>query len=179
MRRLFIVICALAAMWVGLTRGAMEGLIPTRQRNIIYVHVPSSITAQAACCPAGALRWLCWPAVVNDGSSPPPRRRWAWSLPLCLTSPHDLVAPEWGRGGRRRPSPLGGNPWFLCCDAYPAVFAAGFAQRRLLSAVFAVIAFLDVPMVIYSVSWPTSIGRTSATSLAARRIFSTWSPRAC
>ncbi|HPD48071.1 MAG TPA: cytochrome c biogenesis protein CcsA [Anaerohalosphaeraceae bacterium] len=170
MRRLFIVIAFVlfvAAMWVGLTRGAMEGPAANPDspvRNIIYVHVPSSITA-LGCFVVLLVAAL---AVLAGG------RPW-WDHLAAATAEVGLVfatvlnltgmiwsRAEWGPWWTPSPRLLSAAIlWFL----YVVMLILrsslpGSPQRRArICAVFAVIAFLDVPMVIYSARFMADIHR--------------------
>ncbi len=196
MRRFLIIITFLlliAALWLALTKGAIEGPPANPDspvRNIIYAHVPSSISALLCFCVllVAAIPVLAAAAIQNLRQ----QRKWRllvaaisalatrcekWDRLATATAEVGLVfatvlnltgmiwsRAEWGLWWTASPRLVSAAVlWFL----YVVLLILrsslpGAPQRRArICAVFAIIAFLDVPMVIVSARFLPDIHRAS------------------
>jgi len=170
MRRLLIVITLvlfMAAMWIGLTKGAMEGPSANPDspvRNIIYAHVPSSICSL-----------VCFVVLLVAAVAVLATDRQGWDQLAAATAEVGLVfatvlnltgmiwsRAEWGPWWTPSPRLVSAAIlWFL----YVVLLILrsslpGSHQRRArICAVFAILAFLDVPMVIISARFMPDIHR--------------------
>jgi len=172
MRRVLIVVtCILlvAGMWLALSRGAIEGPPANPDspvRNILYAHVPSSITA---------LLCFCVLLVASIGVLATGRKDWdqlaaaAGAVGLVFATVLNLTGmiwscAEWGIWWTASPRLVSAAVlWFLYV-VYLILRSSlpGSGQRRArIAAVFGIIAFLDVPMVIISARFLPDIHRAS------------------
>ncbi|MBE0535571.1 MAG: cytochrome c biogenesis protein CcsA [Phycisphaerae bacterium] len=172
MRRMLIVftfILLTAALWLGLTKGSIEGPPANPDspvRNIIYAHVPSSICSL-----------LCFGVLFVAAIGVLSTGRQGWDQLAAATAEVGLVfatvlnltgmiwsRAEWNTWWTASPRLISAAIlWFL----YVVLIILrsslpGSTQRRArVCAVFAIIAFLDVPMVIISARFLPDIHRAS------------------
>ena len=172
MRRFLLVltfILLLASMWIGLTKGRIQGPAGNPDsvvRNIVYAHVPSSIcslmcfvvllVASIGVLSSGR---SCWDrlAAASAGVGA------TFAMVLNLTGSIFSRA-EWGLWWTPTPRLITAAILWLLYIVYLILQSSlpGSPQRRArLCAVFAIIAFLDVPMVIISARFMPDIHRAS------------------
>ena len=163
MRRLLFVLAILlliASMWIGLTRGQIDPV----QRNILYAHVPNSVCAL-----------LCFVVLLVASIGVLANGRPVWDLVAAASAEAGLVfatilnatgmifsRAEWNVWWTPSPRLVSSALlWFLyAVYLILRVSLPGAPYRRArLCAVFAIIAFLDVPLVFISARFIPDIHR--------------------
>lgn len=159
----------LAAMWIALTKGHIEGPVANPDsvvRNIIYAHVPSSICSLACFLVllVASVGFLCnekpgWDRVAAASAEVGT----VFATILNLTGSIFSRA-EWGPWWQPTPRLVTAAVlWFLYVVYLILRSSIPGSKRRKarVCAVFAIIAFLDVPMVIISARFMPDIHRAS------------------
>lgn len=172
MRRILLVITLallLASLWFGLTRGKIEGPGENPEspvRNIVYAHVPSSITSL-----------VCFVVLLVAGIGYLMTNRDGWDRVAAASAEVGVLfatvmnvtgsifsRAEWGIWWTASPRLVSAAIFWFLYVVYLILRTSvpGSRQKRArICAVFAIIAFLDVPMVIISARFMPDIHRPS------------------